>query len=71
MNLRDGIEERTSESMMPVMEMDVKARNVAMTPSNAPLLASLRKSERLVDFTVMGSATSLRASHSCFALRGG
>ena len=59
---------RISVSMIPVMEMDVKARNAATTPSNAPLLASARKSARLVDFTVMGSTTSLRASHSSFAL---
>lgn len=60
--------ESTSVSMTPVMEMDVKARNAATTPSKAPLFASARKSARLVDLTVMGSATSLRASHSSFAL---
>ena len=60
--------DRTSESMMPVMDIEVKARKAATTPSNAPLWASLRKSDRLVDLTVMGSAISERASHSSFAL---
>jgi hypothetical protein len=59
---------RTSESMMPVMVIDVNALNAATTPSKAPLSASFRKSARLVDLTVIVSDTSDRASHSSLAL---
>jgi hypothetical protein len=64
-----GMALRISESIMPVMVMDVKARNAATTPSKAPLRASARKSARLVDLTVMGSATLETVSHSSFALQ--
>lgn len=63
-----GIDERISVSNWPVIDIEVKDLNAATTPSNVPDFASARKSDRLVDLTMIGSATSFKASHSALAL---